>query len=219
MLIVVIPLIFMTVSVHEFCHGYVAYRLGDLTAKKRGRLTLNPLKHISLKFTLLLPIVTFILFRVGIALAKPVPINPLYFKNPRRGLIWVGLAGPCANLVLAALLWVILRSGVIPLGQGLSFGLFLRTIIALLVLVNLLLAGFNLLPIPPLDGSKVLVGLMPYKPARFILRYERYGLFFLAGAIICMAIFFDMEKIMMPVIELLIRFLRLDQFAHPMFES
>ena len=103
LLVVLLPLIFLTVSIHEFSHGYAAYLLGDMTAKKRGRLTLNPLKHISLKFTILLPIVTFSIFGFGMALAKPVPINPLNFRNPRRGLIWVGLAGPGVNLVLAAL--------------------------------------------------------------------------------------------------------------------
>jgi len=209
---VFLPLMFLTISVHEFSHGYVAYRMGDTTAKRRGRLTLNPLKHISLKYTILLPLVMFAIFRFGFALAKPVPINPLNFKNPKRGLIWIGLSGPVVNLFMAALLWIILWSGIIPSWEAGRGWLFVRELMVLLIMVNLALGIFNLLPIPPLDGSRVLVGVLPRRQARFILKYERVGLVVLFAVMMSLGIGLGKERLL-PLAESLVKFLRLDQFV------
>lgn len=172
-LIVTAPPFLFALTVHEVAHGYLAYRFGDPTAARLGRLTMNPLKHLDLMGT-----ICFFLIKIG--WAKPVPVDPRYFKNPRRDLLLVSLAGPASNLLLALLSGLLLR--LFPLFLPvLPASLFwpLARMVAASVWINLLLAVFNMLPIPPLDGSKVLLGLLPPGPAALFARLEPYGFFIL----------------------------------------
>jgi Zn-dependent protease len=165
----------MAITVHEFAHGYVAYLLGDPTAKNEGRLTLNPLKHLDPMGTLVL-----VLTRM-IGWAKPVPVDPRYFRDPRKGMIYVSLAGAGANFVLAVAFALLFRGVVILMGSGFSpLSYQVLVPVALMcqagVMINLFLGAFNLLPIPPLDGSKVLAGLLPPNLAYSYMQIERYGM-------------------------------------------
>lgn len=172
---------------HEYAHGWVAFRLGDPTAKMAGRLSFNPLVHMDLLGTVILPL--FLLFTSGafIGWAKPVPYNPFLLKDRRFGSLKVGIAGPLANLVLALVFGLFLRillnssiiSGVFSLFSTLPF------LVGLFVYINIFLALFNLIPIPPLDGSKIVMDLLP--SSRFFIMQTSFIGIFLA---LILAIFF-----------------------------
>ena len=149
---------------HETCHGVAAFFLGDPTAKRNHRLSLNPLRHIDW-FGLAAMVLT------GVGWAKPVPVNPNYFKRPKLGMAITALAGPVSNLLLA--LWLLL--GVRVLIDG-AASLALITFLLDTAILSLGLGVFNLIPIPPLDGSKVLAALLPDKQYRLLMRYERFGM-------------------------------------------
>lgn len=164
----------MAVVLHEVCHGLAANALGDPTAKQAGRLTLNPLKHLDPFWTLLLPALLFISTQgqFAIGMAKPVPVNFARLGRPKRDMIWVALAGPTANLFLAYFINILFRffqpfSG--PEAERISEFLLLA------VYFNLGLAVFNLIPIPPLDGSKIVAGILPRGLARRYLSIEPWG--------------------------------------------
>ncbi|MBI3754057.1 MAG: site-2 protease family protein [Deltaproteobacteria bacterium] len=165
--------ILIAVTFHEVAHGWVADRLGDHTARLLGRLTLNPIKHLD-------PIGTLVFFLTRmIGWAKPVPVNPWNFKDPLKGMMWVAIAGPVTNLFLAAasamLFKGILASGLI-FEPSLAFVMEpLLIMIKMSVIINVGLAVFNFLPIPPLDGSKVLMGLLSREQAEVYARIEPYG--------------------------------------------
>lgn len=177
-LILLIPVLLLSLSFHEYSHGKVSNLLGDPTPKMMGRLTINPLAHLDLMGSLVLIITR----RIG--WAKPVPINPRYYKNPRKGMMWVGLAGPGANILLGTLFAIVLRvylslsDIVIKGGYIYSSGYtgnFAFTLIRFMILaisVNFSLAIFNLLPIPPLDGSKILRGFLPPRYDRYFYKLE-----------------------------------------------
>ncbi len=168
-----ILILLFSVIVHEVMHGLVAKKFGDRTAESRGRLTLNPIPHIDLMGTILLPILLIlsgspILF----GWAKPVPVNPLNFSNLRKGELYVSLAGILANFslaILAALIFHVLNF----LPQNFPF--LLGALLRYTVIINLVLAIFNLFPIPPLDGSKVLQAILPYNLAKQFQKLEQYG--------------------------------------------
>jgi Zn-dependent protease len=152
--------IVLSATFHEYAHGFIAYKLGDSTAKDMGRLTLNPIAHIDLMGTVIIPL--FLLFLGGIFLgwAKPVPYNPYNLKDRKYGSLKVGIAGPSANLIIALILGIFLRfasAGVF----GYAFSSLFLMSVALIVYINIFLALFNLIPLPPLDGSKVLMDLFP----------------------------------------------------------
>jgi Zn-dependent protease len=166
--------ILAAVTFHELAHGWVAYRLGDPTAKMLGRLTLNPFAHLDPFGTL-----AFVLTR-AIGWAKPVPVNPRYFRNPHRDLIWVSLAGPAANFLLAAVFAAVF--GFLLRGGGAMLGQYATPVMLMAqagVTINIGLAVFNLVPVPPLDGSKVLQGLLPLPQALAFGRLEPYGIMIL----------------------------------------
>ncbi len=188
-------LLLIAMTVHEFAHGLVAFKLGDTTAKLSGRLTLNPLAHIDLFWTLLLPFMLFVTssghFVFGAA--KPVPVNYWSLKNPKRDMIWIGLAGPLANFILGFIIAVILRF--IPAG-GITAAILFQ-----LLTINVVLAVFNLIPIPPLDGSKILMGLLPQELSSQYAGLERYG-FIILFAFIWLGIF---ERLLWPLVGLVIK--------------
>jgi Zn-dependent protease len=170
-LILSAPAILFGLTIHEFSHGWVAWQLGDPTAKMMGRLTLNPLKHLD-------PIGTIALFLFRFGWAKPVPIDPRNFRHPTRDMAISSLAGPAANLLTAAVAGLILRVLIL-----FHVGGFIATLISYFVLFNLILCFFNLIPIPPLDGSRLLYHLLPPDLAAGYARLERYGFIILIGII------------------------------------
>jgi Zn-dependent protease len=159
--------VFTALPVHECAHGYVALKMGDHTAEQQGRLTLNPFAHFD-------PIGTTALLLFGFGWAKPVPINPFYFRNPKRGMMLSALAGPLSNVAMAFLLMVIYKLLYIPtiFGNAASFVDTLQMILYYMILINVGLAVFNLLPIPPLDGSRVATYFLPKDMYFQIMRYE-----------------------------------------------
>lgn len=176
-------LLFPAIILHEIAHGYVAYRLGDPTAKRAGRLTLNPLVHIDPIGTILLPLVLLITTGGFIGWAKPVPINPWNFKDQRRDLMLTGIAGPATNVVLALIAGLIVRF--LPVPAGASLGAFDNAfeVIAFFCYANLMLVFFNLIPIPPLDGSRVVQRLLPDTARDAYHSIERYGFLIIFGII------------------------------------
>lgn len=180
-IIIIAPPFALAIILHEIAHGYVASRLGDPTAKLLGRLTLNPIKHIDPFMSVILPaLLIFSGSPIIFGGAKPVPVNILNLKNPKRDMAWVAVAGPITNFVLALICYLIFINLV-----------FFESILHLLpsilvviiaswafhgVLINLVLGLFNLLPVPPLDGGRIMVGILPTQLARKYAKLEKYGL-------------------------------------------
>ena len=160
--------IFLCLTVHETCHGLAAYALGDPTAKSMHRLSLNPLRHIDW-------IGLLMMFAVGFGWAKPVPVDPRYFKKPKQGMALTALAGPVSNLLLAAAALALLRGAVLVL-PGTDWAIWLVNFLLELSILSVGLGLFNLIPIPPLDGSKVLAAFLPDRAYITLMRYERYGI-------------------------------------------
>ena len=173
--------VLLAITLHEAAHAYVASRCGDNTAKMFGRLSLNPIRHIDLFGTILLPLIIGLLssFSFVIGYAKPVPINARFFKKPRRDLILVTLAGPLANLLMAFLWAFAFKMAVLLHPEKSMAALFLLMTARAGMIINLILAALNLLPIPPLDGSKVVMSLLPAKYALVYSKMEPYGFFIL----------------------------------------
>lgn len=186
-------------SVHEFAHGWVAYKLGDSTAKYAGRLTLNPLAHIDFFWTILLPLFLFISSggQFVFGAAKPVPINYWALKNPKRDILWIGASGPLANFLFAFILSLVLKF--LPLPLKFSF------ILLNLTVINVVLGVFNLIPIPPLDGSRILMGLLPEPLASLYSRIEPYT-FIILLVLIWMGAF---SWIIWPAVNFILRLLGL----------
>ncbi len=162
------------IVIHEVAHGWAAFALGDTTAKDRGRLSLNPIRHIDLWGTILLPLLLVAIMGFGFGYAKPVPINPSRFKDYRQGMFLTGIAGPASNLGLAAVSGIVFR----VLGEGV-----LAEIVLLFGLLNLVLMFFNLIPLPPLDGSRVLPLFLSDRGMAIYDQIERYGFVIILAAV------------------------------------
>ncbi len=180
-LIYALPVLF-AITVHEAAHGYVARYLGDPTAARLGRVTLNPFKHIDLVGTILMPLILYFAtsgaFLFGYA--KPVPVNFGALRHPKRDMVWVALAGPASNFI-QAILWVLALVALLALDVNERF--FIEMARAG-VLVNLVMWAFNLFPLPPLDGGRVLVGLLPWKQAQLVSRVEPWGFFIVMALVL-----------------------------------
>ncbi len=179
----------LAIVCHEVSHGAVAWRYGDPTAKMMGRLTLNPLKHIDI-------IGTLMIFFIGIGWAKPVPVVYENLRNPKRDMIWVAAAGPITNIILAAVSAFLLRGMIAfidPVAaaspQILMITEPVEMMLAFSVYINLLLAIFNMIPLPPLDGGRVLTGLLPYRQAVALSKIEPYGMIIIIALVFFTNIF------------------------------
>lgn len=175
--------VLIAITFHELSHGFIANKLGDPTAKMMGRLTINPIAHIDLFGTIIMPLLLLI-FTNGqfvFGYAKPVPINPMNFKNPRRDMAISAAGGPATNILLAIVSMLMLKLGVFPLlsfaPEGMATAV-LEPIAMMLkssIIINVVLASFNLIPIPPLDGGRVVVGFLPHKQAMSFSKIEPFG--------------------------------------------
>lgn len=178
-LIFQLAILVMSIVVHEFSHGWMANRLGDSTAKYLGRLTINPLKHLDFWGSFIVPLTVFI-FSSGQAIfgwAKPVPFNPYNFRDQRWGPAKVAAAGPGSNFLIALIFGLALRF--MPIDFFSLAGAGLIQVFSLIVILNILLAVFNLIPLPPLDGSKIIFAILPGSLRGLSVFLERYGMFFL----------------------------------------
>jgi len=183
-----VPVLF-AITVHEVAHGWVANRYGDPTARMLGRLTLNPIKHIDPVGTILVPGLMLLMGGIVFGWAKPVPVNQRNLRNPRKHMILVAAAGPGANLVMAVLwalmIWV--GVGVTGVNQSIGFGIQYMGLAG--VTINIVLMVLNLVPVPPLDGSRVLAGFLPPKLAWQYSRIEPYGLFIVLALLLTGVLF------------------------------
>ncbi|RMF10412.1 MAG: site-2 protease family protein [Candidatus Neomarinimicrobiota bacterium] len=172
--VILLPIIIFALSFHEYAHGWMAYRFGDPTAYHAGRLTLNPLAHLD-------PFGALVLYLVGFGWAKPVPVDPRYLQDPRRDMMWIALAGPASNFFLAFVSGILM---VVTLYLLPSPSDLLLAVLQLSLYINLALAVFNFLPIPPLDGSRILTGLVSLRHRETLYTLEVYGPRVLLGVIL-----------------------------------
>lgn len=166
-----LPVIF-AITVHEAAHGYAARYFGDMTAQEEGRISLNPLKHIDPFGTIILPALTVMLGGILFGWAKPVPVNFGRLRNPKKDMLWVAAAGPASNLVMAVI-WALVLKSSLSMPDAIAIPLLLMAKAG--VMINIVLMVLNLLPLPPLDGGRIAVSLLPNNLARSFAQLERYG--------------------------------------------
>lgn len=190
----------IAIASHEAAHAWAAYKLGDTTAQSAGRMTFNPIAHIDPVGTIILPALLILTqFPVVFGWAKPVPVNPLNFSSPRKGMMITGSAGPISNFLVAGFFAVIFRMAstwiYLPSWMGMFF--------VYCVLINLVIGFFNLIPVPPLDGSNILAGILPPRVAAAYMKISRYG-FLIVVALLYFGLF---ERIIIPAAYLFLRLL------------
>lgn len=200
MLPLIAPGFLLAITVHEFAHGYIANRLGDPTAKLAGRLTFNPISHMDIVGTIVLVLTGMI------GWAKPVPVDPRYLRNPRKDMLWISLGGPAANLITAIILAIALYMLALLASpfMGKASAFVIRPLYGILlygVQINVVLAIFNVIPVPPLDGAKILTGLLPRKQAYQFSQLEPYGFIILIVLIFSGAV----NYMILPPIDIIMR--------------
>jgi Zn-dependent protease len=190
----VLPVL-LAITLHEAAHGYVAWKLGDDTAHLKGRVTFNPLKHVDLFGTIIVPaLLIFVRAPFLFGWAKPVPVNFYRLRRPKRDMVWVALAGPGSNIVLAIVSAALLHLA--PIFSG-DTELWIVRMLQNSMFLNLVLAVFNMIPLPPLDGGRVAVGLLPPALARPLARLERFGFLILIGTLFFLPVV--LEKLGAPI--------------------
>jgi len=192
------PILLFSITIHEFAHGFMSNKLGDDTGSVMGRLTLNPMAHIDLIGTIILPLISIVTGAPVFGWAKPVPINPYRLNNPKRDMMLIGLAGPVSNMLMALLAGLAIK--VFGTIDSMAFSL---PLFQYLLVLNIILAVFNLVPIPPLDGSHIVSGLLP---SRWAYEYEKlgqYGFFILIFLLMSGVLW----NILGPIVVILMKFM------------
>ena len=191
--------VLLAITFHETAHGFVAYKLGDPTAKNQGRLTLNPLAHLD-------PVGALMMFIAGFGWAKPVPVNPFFFNGDRtKGMMLVSVAGPVTNLLLSFIAYFIYAAG-----GGFVTVPFLNVFLTQMIVLNIYLAIFNLIPVPPLDGSKILAGFLPRAAAyKYLTTVEQYGFIIL----LVLIVFNITDMILVPIAKFMLNLFSMILFA------
>lgn len=197
-----LPVLF-AITVHEVAHGWVALQFGDRTAQMMGRLTLNPVKHIDPVGTILVPVILLMFGGFMFGWAKPVPVTYQNLRKPKSDMAWVALAGPASNLVMAVIWAFVTKLGVILFQSGITMGEPMLYMGVAGVLINTMLMMLNLLPLPPLDGGRILVSLLPGPLAWQVSRIEPYGFFILIGLIY----FGILSMILLPLVSIFLSLL------------
>ena len=195
-----ISILLFSVIIHEVAHGYVAYKFGDNTAKLAGRLTLNPIPHIDIFGSIILPLCLMLFHAPVFGWAKPVPVNTRYFKNYKKNVILVSLAGVSANFLIAIISSIVMFIIRITLTDSASVLVSAHYILQYVVIINVVLGVLNLIPIPPLDGSRVFFFMLPKDLAYKYAKIEPYG-FFIIFALLAVGV---LDKILMPIINFII---------------
>ena len=180
-LLIRVPVILIALTIHEYAHGYIAWRKGDNTAKQAGRLTFNPLAHLDIFGTLML-------FFGPFGWAKPVPVNPMNLDNPKKDMIFVSAAGPLSNIILAILFGLVLRFLAFSQAAS-SYSSFFLAFLQLSIIINLGLSFFNLIPVPPLDGSNILMGFLPSEKIGSYLKFIQHAPKILLGLLLAEWVF------------------------------
>lgn len=197
--LIILAVLLFSIILHEYAHGFIAYKNGDDTAYLMGRLTFNPVKHIDIFGTIILPLICYLSHLPMFGWAKPVPVNFLRLNNPKRDMAKVAFAGPAANLLLVALCVIILK---ILILSGSKDFMLLQTL-GYTIQINLLLAIFNLIPVPPLDGSKIVAALLPTQQSLKYLRMERFGMIF----VVLLIILGGFRLIIVPILNFCLNFI------------
>lgn len=198
-LLMVLGVLVISITVHEAMHAFTSFWLGDDTAEREGRITLNPLKHIDPVFTILLPLLTLLFFQLPLLAAKPVPFNPNRVRFDEYGAAMVGVVGPLTNLLLA-----LAGAGIINLFQG-ALGVTLIKFFTIFVIINVALFVFNMVPVPPLDGSRLLYAFAPEPVQKFMAGLEQFGIFIVFFLVLAVPSFLDiLSRINISIVNVLI---------------
>ena len=180
--------VLLAITLHEAAHGWAADKLGDSTARRLGRISLNPFRHIDPLGTVVIPLMALLTFGFAIGAAKPVPVNTANFKQPYLDMALVALAGPVSNFIMA-IFWAMLIAISLSLGPEVSYARTLHNVGQAGVAINVIIMAINMLPIPPLDGSKVVAGVLPASLVDRYIRFERYGFIVLLGLVVAEVVF------------------------------